>query len=833
ENEPALSLMLRLMGTITANAVRWILRNVVKRLQASLLKTVRGFIVHSLLIVVPSTASTPRTVSTGEEGEKKAQKMVFPGSHPLYPNLPKGLREVCRERFGDAEISGKRHEDLLQMLSECDDFRSQKTILEEQAEARGDVVVYGVKFHPELAPIEAAYRSIAKSLRVSNTSGSSRGFVERVEAAQGAEDLTITLIRKHFRSAREYLQHYREGKTMEEIEKLRAQKRKHRGAAPGLRVSPERSQKGKLGRLVSDLFLAEGFICANQGRNPTFRALDSSLKIGSRRKTSLIDVTFFKGSCSVEDWLVSDDFELGDHAPISFSLTEAQPSFLAGLQTEENVPAGCLNDHNFYKCNWERYRSYPETLKPSYVDSLIYSSKDLIERSESLIARVQEAAIVACPKKRGIPRKMNARPQWFDSELRKKRSELKRAERIQSSYKRMLRAEYRTLIINKKEEFLQRCFTSLEHAHVSEIHKKARGPKPRLIARILEDDETIEQSANRLANHYVGTGASTASNVLGPRYLASHRELSQPSTPANFLVLTSEEVKSLIEKRRKNFSTAPGIDGIRLRHWHESPDWVKAELGKLIGFSFSNAYLPPSWKHSRTIMIDKPKRDRKSVKSLRPIALCSSLSKIAESYVRKQLESSLESISQSGRQHAYLPGKSAIDVISASAHFIKERKRWSIVSLDYSNAFGEISHEAIVNGLKKFDVSTCTRMWISEWLADRTSELNYGSTTVRRVCFDGKGTPQGALLSPFLFIISTDDVGEKVEKFANWLNEVEACEWKCFADDSYLLISWRVGATDEEIRAALKKIIDFTERESAVVNLKLDSSGVTPRRWFY
>ncbi|KAF4695818.1 hypothetical protein FOZ60_003414 [Perkinsus olseni] len=178
-------------------------------------------------------------------GRRITQTMVFPATHPVYPGLPKGLREVCRERFGAEAISGKRHEDLVGMLSACEDFKNQATILEDQAAERGDVVIFGVKFHPELAPIEAAYRSIAKTLRVSNTSGSSKGFKDRVEGAQDTEDLTIQLIRKHFRSAREYLALYREGKSLDEIEKLRVEKRKHRGAAPGLRVSPTRSRKGK------------------------------------------------------------------------------------------------------------------------------------------------------------------------------------------------------------------------------------------------------------------------------------------------------------------------------------------------------------------------------------------------------------------------------------------------------------------------------------------------------------------------------------------------------------------------------------------------------------
>lgn len=58
---------------------------------------------------------------------------------------------------------------------------------------RGDVVIFGVRFHPELAaPVPK---------RVSNTLGLSKRSKDRVEGAQDAEDLTIELICKHFSRA--------------------------------------------------------------------------------------------------------------------------------------------------------------------------------------------------------------------------------------------------------------------------------------------------------------------------------------------------------------------------------------------------------------------------------------------------------------------------------------------------------------------------------------------------------------------------------------------------------------------------------------------------------
>ncbi|EER16129.1 conserved hypothetical protein, partial [Perkinsus marinus ATCC 50983] len=186
-------------------------------------------------------------------------------------------------------------------------------------------------------------------------------------------------------------------------------------------------------------------------------------------------------------------------------------------------------------------------------------------------------------------------------------------------------------------------------------------------------------------------------------------------------------------------------------------------LGRIIGYSVANGVLPSTWKHSKVILLDKPNRDRKSVKSLRPISLCPSISKIAESYVRKDLRESMYSLSFAGRQHAYIEGKSSLEVVGSSVKWIASRRRWAILSLDFSNAFGEIGHDSIMSSLEKLRVADRTRKWIHRWLSQRTAEVHYGSEVVTRECFPGKGTPQGALLSPWIFVLGTESIGEATE----------------------------------------------------------------------
>ncbi|EER01024.1 hypothetical protein Pmar_PMAR025122, partial [Perkinsus marinus ATCC 50983] len=82
---------------------------------------------------------------------------------------------------------------LVEILLKCEDSTGQQTLLQEQAVERGDRVIYGVKFHPELAPTEVAYWSIAKAMRVTNSTKSTAGLEERVAVNQQPADLIFEL----------------------------------------------------------------------------------------------------------------------------------------------------------------------------------------------------------------------------------------------------------------------------------------------------------------------------------------------------------------------------------------------------------------------------------------------------------------------------------------------------------------------------------------------------------------------------------------------------------------------------------------------------------------
>ena len=67
-----------------------------------------------------------------------------------YKGKAKGLQQVCKERFGEQVVEGKKHDELVRLLENEPDFQNQKTILQEKVEVFGGKIIHGVKFHPEV-----------------------------------------------------------------------------------------------------------------------------------------------------------------------------------------------------------------------------------------------------------------------------------------------------------------------------------------------------------------------------------------------------------------------------------------------------------------------------------------------------------------------------------------------------------------------------------------------------------------------------------------------------------------------------------------------------------
>ncbi|KAF4677838.1 hypothetical protein FOZ60_017158 [Perkinsus olseni] len=168
-----------------------------------------------------------------------------------------------------------------------------------------------------------------------------------------------------------------------------------------------------------------------------------------------------------------------------------------------------------------------------------------------------------------------------------------------------------------------------------------------------------------------------------------------------------------------------------------------------------------------------------------------------------------------GSQYGFIRGRSIINVVEKLC-------AWAILSTDFSNAFGEISHSCIEDALLKENADPASIRWIMRWLRDRGAKVTYGGHTIDKKLFPGKGCPQGGGLSPCLFILGVADIGNTVcEKLQEAIPHARF-SWVSYADDAYLLISWKQVTLPEQMNADIEKAYETIKQASGTKDLALE-----------
>ena len=115
---------------------------------------------------------------------------------------------------------------MREILSNHEDFKTQKTIIEEQIQSRGHICVFFPKFHCKLNPIEHNWCHAKKEAR-KYVNGS---IVRLREVVPKSLDCVTNDLNKFFRTCRDYEKAYRAGHTCSDVEAAVKLCKSHRGA---------------------------------------------------------------------------------------------------------------------------------------------------------------------------------------------------------------------------------------------------------------------------------------------------------------------------------------------------------------------------------------------------------------------------------------------------------------------------------------------------------------------------------------------------------------------------------------------------------------------------
>jgi hypothetical protein len=182
---------------------------------------------------------------------------------------------------------------------------------------------------------------------------------------------------------------------------------------------------------------------------------------------------------------------------------------------------------------------------------------------------------------------------------------------------------------------------------------------------------------------------------------------------------------------------APGPDGLPNRVLQATADTIVDHLASIFNQSLHIGYCPAHFRSSTTVVLRKPGKDDYTVpKAYRPIALLNTIGKIMDAVLARRLSYLVETYHVLPNTHI---GGRKLRSTEHALHLIIERiyKAWntgrgkvaSLLLLDVSGAFDNVSHERLLHNLRTRRVDERMVLWIASFLSERQTRITIDDFT--------------------------------------------------------------------------------------------------------
>ena len=232
-----------------------------------------------------------------------------------------------------------------------------------------------------------------------------------------------------------------------------------------------------------------------------------------------------------------------------------------------------------------------------------------------------------------------------------------------------------------------------------------------------------------------------------------------------------ERLKVINPKKATGFDNVPG-KLLRIAH-----DEFSVPLASLINACMRNDTFPNIMKYAELNPIHK-KSDKLEKENYHPVSILTTISKLYESVMNKQLTDYFQPIFHdlmSAFRKRYSCQTLLLKCIEDWKSALDENNFVGVLFMDLSKAFDCLPHSLLIAKIKAYglDISSCNL--ISDYISNRKQRVKIGNSRSEWAIIS-KGVPQGSILGPLLFNIFLNDLFLFIER----------CDLYNYADDNFL-----------------------------------------------
>ena len=230
--------------------------------------------------------------------------------------------------------------------------------------------------------------------------------------------------------------------------------------------------------------------------------------------------------------------------------------------------------------------------------------------------------------------------------------------------------------------------------------------------------------------------------------------------PSSIPLMTVKQMKRLLLETKPN--SAAGEDGITYNLLAQCSDASKKVFCEIINTCLTKNIFPKAWKEAQVKMLPKPGRDRSLACNFRPISLLSCLGKIYERHIYVYLMLELQAKNYlNSHQAGFIKKRSTHEHLFRLSQAIltgfKKRECTVALFLDVRAAFDSVWTNGLKHKINLIGLSKQLENILHSFLDSRSLNVLHNGIWSKTVELKA-GTPQGACLSPILYLIFVNDL---------------------------------------------------------------------------